>query len=73
MYEKTECKNKLPVKKQYIHAAIAKNSFWMVVMMHANLVTHIHTFHFIAVDYTFKQIIGEFNAGTVAGFSPHYQ
>ncbi|KAJ7314552.1 hypothetical protein DFH08DRAFT_821214 [Mycena albidolilacea] len=46
----------LPVSKRYIHAAMFKGGFELVVTLHPQLAKFIHTVLALAIDYTSKRI-----------------
>ena len=68
MYE-MEHEKSLPENEHYIQAAIVKSTFKIAVTMYPRLAKHVHIFRFLCIDTTFKWVLGELNAWTVAGFS----
>ncbi|KAJ7671976.1 hypothetical protein B0H14DRAFT_3909305 [Mycena olivaceomarginata] len=49
----------LPVSERYIHAAMSKGDFNLVVTLHPQLAKFIHGVLALAIDYTFKRIEGD--------------
>ncbi|KAJ7690280.1 hypothetical protein B0H14DRAFT_3049556, partial [Mycena olivaceomarginata] len=49
----------LPVSERYIHAAMSKGDFKLVVTLHPQLAKFIHGVLALAIDYTFKRIEGD--------------
>ena len=63
----------LPVSERYIHTVVTKGEIRLVVTMHPQIVKHIHSVRFLAIDYTFKQVHGDMNEWEVAGNLDRYK
>jgi hypothetical protein len=63
----------LPVSERYIHAAISKEDFKLVVTLHPQLAKFIHGVLALAIDYTFKRIEGDMDEWEVVGFSGRFK
>nr|GAT54288.1 predicted protein [Mycena chlorophos] len=63
----------LPVSQRYIHAAINKGDYKMIVTLHAQLAPYIHTILALIIDYTFKHIEGEMDEWEIVGFSERFK
>jgi hypothetical protein len=63
----------LTADKKYIHCVTSKSNIRLVVAMLPGIVKHIHSVRFLAIDYTFKRIHGEFNEWEVASMLDRYQ
>ncbi|KAJ7050007.1 hypothetical protein C8F01DRAFT_1348352 [Mycena amicta] len=63
----------LQPSEQYIHAAMRKGDFSLVVTMHPLIATFIHLPQALCIDYTFKRIEGDMDEWRVAGFIDRYQ
>ncbi|KAF7300316.1 hypothetical protein HMN09_00914900 [Mycena chlorophos] len=58
----------LPISQRYIHAAIQKGDFKMIVTLHPQLAQYIHGVHALVIDYTFKPVEDEMDEWEVVGF-----
>ncbi|KAJ7652738.1 hypothetical protein DFH06DRAFT_1418342 [Mycena polygramma] len=58
----------LPMHDRYIHAAITKGGFRVVVTMHPQIVMFIHRILSLNIDFTFKRVEGKMDEWEVAGF-----
>ncbi|KAJ7635373.1 hypothetical protein FB45DRAFT_1026254 [Roridomyces roridus] len=58
-----------PTSERYIHAAISKGDFNVVVTLHPQLAKFIHGVLALVIDFTFKRIEGDFDEWEVVGFS----
>ncbi|KAJ7828171.1 hypothetical protein B0H13DRAFT_2290031 [Mycena leptocephala] len=47
--------------ERYIHTAMSKNGFRLVVTMHPQIASHIHSTLALNIDFTFKRVDGEMN------------
>ncbi|KAJ6487476.1 hypothetical protein C8R47DRAFT_1127593 [Mycena vitilis] len=63
----------LPLKERYIHAAIAKGDFDLVVTLNVQLVYLIHSVLSIVIDFTFKRVEGDMDEWVVSGFSDRFE
>ena len=72
-YENDTLEPQLAADKQYIHCVTSKSNICLVVAMLPDIVKHIHSVRFLAIDYTFKRIHGEFNEWEVATMLDRYQ
>ncbi|KAJ7817700.1 hypothetical protein B0H14DRAFT_3877419 [Mycena olivaceomarginata] len=63
----------LPVSERYIHAAMSKGDFNLVVTLHPQLAKFIHGVLALAIDYTFKRIEGDMDEWEVVGFSERFK
>jgi hypothetical protein len=68
LYELCEREIKLPKEECYIHTAMDKNGFRLVVTMHPYIVMFIHQILSLTIDYTFKRVEGDMDEWEVAGF-----
>ncbi|KAJ7264705.1 hypothetical protein C8J57DRAFT_1512051 [Mycena rebaudengoi] len=73
LYELRERKVTLPKEERYIHTAMEKNGFRLVVTMHPYIVTFIHEILSLNIDYTFKRIDGDMDEWEVAGFLDRFK
>ncbi|KAJ7605812.1 hypothetical protein FB45DRAFT_879131 [Roridomyces roridus] len=62
-----------PMSERYIHAAISKSDFNLVVTLHPQLAKFIHGVLALVIDYTFKRIEGDFDEWEVVGFLDLYK
>ncbi|KAJ7860306.1 hypothetical protein B0H13DRAFT_1901072 [Mycena leptocephala] len=58
--------------ERYIHTAMSKNGFRLVVTMHPQIASHIHSTLALNIDFTFKRVDGEMNEWEVAGMSDRF-
>jgi hypothetical protein len=65
LYELHEQEIKLPKEERYIHTAMDKNGFRLVVTMHPYIAMFILS---LTIDYTFKCVEGDIDEWEVAGF-----
>ena len=72
IYEDDNLEALLPANKRYIHCVSSKSNIRLVVTMLPELVKHIHNVRYLAIDYTFKRIRGEFDEWEVASFLDRY-
>ncbi|KAJ7337368.1 hypothetical protein DFH08DRAFT_252732 [Mycena albidolilacea] len=63
----------LPVSERYIHAAMSKGDFNLVVTLHPQLAKFIHGVLALAIDYTFKRVEGDMDEWEVVGFSERFK
>ncbi|KAJ7798700.1 hypothetical protein B0H14DRAFT_3156797 [Mycena olivaceomarginata] len=63
----------LPVSERYIHAAMSKGDFNLVVTLHPQLAKFIHGVLALAIDYTFKRIEGDMDEWEVVRFSERFK
>ncbi|KAJ7911671.1 hypothetical protein B0H13DRAFT_2660420 [Mycena leptocephala] len=68
LHELREREVKLPKEERYIHTAMDKNSFRLVVTMHPYIARFIHQVLSLSIDYTFKRVEGDMDEWEVAGF-----
>ncbi|KAJ7196013.1 hypothetical protein B0H12DRAFT_1245429 [Mycena haematopus] len=59
---------KLPKSERYIHTAMSKNGFRLVVTMHPQIVMLIHKILSLIIDFTFKRVEGKMDEWEVVGF-----
>ncbi|KAJ7189957.1 hypothetical protein GGX14DRAFT_607445 [Mycena pura] len=62
----------LALSDRYIHAAIAKDGYRIVVTMHHELAPLIHSARYLCIDYTFKRVEGTMNEWEIAIFNDRY-
>ncbi|KAJ7912629.1 hypothetical protein B0H13DRAFT_1874611 [Mycena leptocephala] len=62
----------LQKSERYIHTAMSKNGFRLVVTMHPQIASHIHSTLALNIDFTFKRVDGEMNEWEVAGMSDRF-
>ncbi|KAF5381040.1 hypothetical protein D9615_003872 [Tricholomella constricta] len=62
----------LPADQRYIHSVITRGEIQLVVTMLPQLVKHIHSVRYLAIDYTFKRVRGAMNEWEVAAFLDRY-
>ncbi|KAJ7052354.1 hypothetical protein C8F01DRAFT_1332885 [Mycena amicta] len=62
-----------PVSERYIHAAMSKGDFNLVVTFHPLLAKFIHGVFALAIDFTFKRVEGEMDEWEVVGFSERFK
>lgn len=53
--------------EHYIHTAMSKNGFRLVVTMHPQIATLIHKILSLNVDFTFKRVDGKMDEWEVVG------
>ncbi|KAJ7259323.1 hypothetical protein C8J57DRAFT_1233688 [Mycena rebaudengoi] len=58
---------KLPKSERYIHTAMSKNGFRLVVTMHPKIVALIHKILSLNFDFTFKRVEGKMDEWEVVG------
>jgi hypothetical protein len=58
---------KLPKAEQYIHTAMSKNGFRLVVTMHPQIAILIHKILSLNIDFTFKRVEGKIDEWEVVG------
>ncbi|KAJ7331481.1 hypothetical protein DFH08DRAFT_814787 [Mycena albidolilacea] len=58
----------LAKEDRYIHTAMSKNGFRLVVTMHPYIVMFIHKILSLNIDYTFSRVDGDMDKWEVAGF-----
>ncbi|KAJ7481297.1 hypothetical protein B0H11DRAFT_2193481 [Mycena galericulata] len=58
----------LPKSEHYIHTAVHKNGFRLIVTMHPYIAMFIHNILALIIDYTFKRVEGDLDEWEVAGF-----
>ncbi|KAJ7237946.1 hypothetical protein C8J57DRAFT_1566399 [Mycena rebaudengoi] len=58
---------KLPKSERYIHTAMSKNGFRLVVTMHPQIVALIHKILSLNFDFTFKRVEGKMDEWEVVG------
>ncbi|KAK7024854.1 hypothetical protein R3P38DRAFT_3193769 [Favolaschia claudopus] len=63
---------KLAPAERYIHTAMNKNGFKLVVTMHPQIAILIHRVRYLGIDYTFKRVDGEMDEWEVGGFVDRY-
>ncbi|KAK6985119.1 hypothetical protein R3P38DRAFT_3450565 [Favolaschia claudopus] len=63
---------KLAPAERYIHTAMNKNGFKLVVTMHPQIAMLIHRVRYLGIDYTFKRADGELDEWEVGGFVDRY-
>ncbi|KAF8133587.1 hypothetical protein K438DRAFT_1479001, partial [Mycena galopus ATCC 62051] len=63
----------LPKSERYIHTAMSKNGFRLVVTMHPQIAMFIHKLLCLCIDYTFKRVEGKMDEWEVAGFLERFQ
>ncbi|KAF8206643.1 hypothetical protein K438DRAFT_1756019 [Mycena galopus ATCC 62051] len=59
--------------ERYIHTAMSKNGFRLVVTMHPQIALYIHHTLALNIVFTFKRIEGRMNEWGVAGMSDHFK
>ncbi|KAJ7135306.1 hypothetical protein C8R46DRAFT_1201556 [Mycena filopes] len=59
---------KLPKHERFVHTAMSKNGFKLVVTMHPQIAMFIHKLLSLVIDFTFKRVEGEIDEWEVAGF-----
>ncbi|KAJ7926675.1 hypothetical protein B0H13DRAFT_1862126 [Mycena leptocephala] len=64
---------KLPKHQRYVHTAMSKNGFNLVVTMHPQIAILIHKLLSLSIDYTFKCVDGDMDEWEVAGFLERYK
>ncbi|KAJ6619645.1 hypothetical protein B0H10DRAFT_1946692 [Mycena sp. CBHHK59/15] len=64
---------KLPKEDRYIHTAMTKNGFRLVVTMHPQIAVFIHLILSLNIDYTFKRVDGDMDEWEVAGFLDRFK
>ncbi|KAJ6454721.1 hypothetical protein C8R47DRAFT_1228572 [Mycena vitilis] len=62
-----------PMATRYIHTAIEKHGFRLIVTMHPYIATLIHEVLSLSIAYTFKRIKGTLDEWEVVGFSDRVQ
>ncbi|KAJ7939111.1 hypothetical protein B0H13DRAFT_2261049 [Mycena leptocephala] len=68
LHELREREVKLPKEERYIHTAMDKNGFRLVVTMHPYIARFIYQVLSLSIDYTFKRVEGDMDEWEVAGF-----
>ncbi|KAK7033366.1 hypothetical protein R3P38DRAFT_3313383 [Favolaschia claudopus] len=63
---------KLATAERYIHTAMNKNGFKLVVTMHPQIAVLIHRVRYLGIDYTFKRVDGVMDEWEVGGFVDRY-
>nr|GAT48672.1 predicted protein [Mycena chlorophos] len=63
----------LPVSQRYIHAAIKRGDYKMIVTLHPQLAPYIHTVLALIIDYTFKHVEGNMDEWEVVAFSERFK
>jgi hypothetical protein len=69
----SEREHKLPPEKRYIHSVILQDDIKLAVTMLPDLVKHIHSVDYLAIDFTFKRVQGEINEWEVASMVERYR
>ncbi|KAJ6449035.1 hypothetical protein DFH09DRAFT_1118706 [Mycena vulgaris] len=64
---------KLLKDSRYIHTAMSKNGFHLVVTMHPEIASFIHLILSVHIDYTFKRVEGTMDEWEVAGFLDRFK
>jgi hypothetical protein len=64
---------KLLRTERYIHAAMSKNDFCLVVTMHPQIAMLIHRVLSLTIDFTFKCVEGKMDEWEVAGIVERVQ
>jgi hypothetical protein len=72
LHELREREVKLPKEERYIHTAMDKNGFRLVVTMHPYIARFIHQVLSLSIDHTFKRVEGDMDEWEVAGFSDRF-
>ncbi|KAF7295712.1 hypothetical protein MIND_01111600 [Mycena indigotica] len=67
IHYRTEIHPKLDPSERYIHTAIVKDNFRIVVTMHPILAQYIHRVQALCIDYTFKRIDGSMDEWEIVG------
>ncbi|KAJ7915765.1 hypothetical protein B0H13DRAFT_1871770 [Mycena leptocephala] len=73
LYRVDNVEKPLPIKERYIHAAMTKGDFTLVVTLNVQLVYLIHTVLSIVIDFTFKRVEGDMDEWVVSGFSDRFK
>lgn len=73
LYHVDNVEKPLPIKERYIHAAMTKGDFTLVVTLNVQLVYLIHTVLSIVIDFTFKRVEGDMDEWVVSGFSDRFK
>ncbi|KAJ7106000.1 hypothetical protein C8R44DRAFT_745647 [Mycena epipterygia] len=73
LYHVNNVEKPLPIKERYIHAAMTKGDFTLVVTLNVQLVYLIHTVLSIVIDFTFKRVEGDMDEWVVSGFSDRFK
>ncbi|KAJ7084812.1 hypothetical protein B0H15DRAFT_802202 [Mycena belliarum] len=73
LYQLNTREVKLTRSERYIHTAMSKNGFRLVVTMHPQIVRFIHRILSLNIDYTFKRVEGKMNEWEVAGFLDRFK
>ncbi|KAJ7511384.1 hypothetical protein B0H11DRAFT_2387169 [Mycena galericulata] len=73
LYELREREVKLPKEERYIHTAMDKGGFRLVVTMHPYIARFIHAILSLNIDYTFKRVEGTMDEWEVAGFLDRFK
>ncbi|KAJ6533650.1 hypothetical protein B0H19DRAFT_1272287 [Mycena capillaripes] len=63
----------LPKSERYIHTAMSKNDFRLVVTMHPQIANFFHKLLSLSIDYTFKRVEGSMDEWEVAGFLDRFK
>ncbi|KAJ7826965.1 hypothetical protein B0H13DRAFT_2440016 [Mycena leptocephala] len=64
---------KLLPSERYIHTAMSKNGFRLVVTMHPQIAKLIHNILALVIDFTFKRVEGKMDEWEVAGFVDRFK
>ncbi|KAJ7936884.1 hypothetical protein B0H13DRAFT_2430847 [Mycena leptocephala] len=64
---------KLLPSERYIHTAMSKNGFRLVVTMHPQIAKLIHNILALVIDYTFKRVEGKMDEWEVAGIVDRFK
>ncbi|KAJ7894026.1 hypothetical protein B0H13DRAFT_2276534 [Mycena leptocephala] len=62
----------LPKSERYIHTAMSKNGFKLVVTMQPQIASHMHNTLALNIDFTFKRVDGTMNEWEVAGMTDRF-
>ncbi|KAJ7153860.1 hypothetical protein C8R43DRAFT_1126536 [Mycena crocata] len=67
LYELSTREITLPKHERYIHTAMSKSGFRIVVTMHPQIAIFIHRILSLNIDFTFKRVEGEMDEWEIAG------
>ncbi|KAJ7090162.1 hypothetical protein C8R44DRAFT_720299 [Mycena epipterygia] len=73
MYQLSVREVKLLKAERYIHTALSKNGFRLVVTMHPQIGMFIHKLLSLNIDYTFKRVKGAMDEWEVVGFLDRFK
>lgn len=73
MYQLSVREVKLLKAERYIHTAMSKNGFRLVVTMHPQIGMFIHKLLSLNIDYTFKRVKGAMDEWEVVGFLDRFK